>query len=520
MLCKKVAESLPQQAYQAKQVQQNEAIIAEKAGIEMYALMQAAGNAVFSCVQQHVSLANYQRKPAMLILCGKGNNGGDGYVVASAAAKNGWQVNVCILAKETDIKGDAKLAFQAMQHDASIAISFITNAAELTNYWLTSVQHSTFDVLIDGLLGTGFSGELSPLFSSAISFCNDYTKTNETTVFSIDIPSGLCANTGNVHSVAINANFTVTFIAVKQGLLTAQAADHVGVLYLAGLDINQHFQRDISSQINVQGPNALPKLFARKRTLHKGNVGLLLCIGGNIGMPGAIRLASEAALRCGAALVAVTTQHENQTMLLSGRPELMLAGYCAETVKQASAFNKAKILLIGPGLGRDSWAEQLVNLVCQQSKITVVDADAFYFVAKHKLYKSNWILTPHPGEAAMLLNCSVSEIEADRFAAVRNITKQYGGICVLKGAGSLLCDGEQIWINTSGNPGMASGGMGDVLSGIIAALLMQMPDPFSAVRLAVYLHGLAADNVALQNGERGMLASDLFPILHKLVNEF
>ena len=260
--------------------------------------------------------------------------------------------------------------------------------------------------------------------------------------------------------------------------------------------------------------NNKPKLPQRKPASHKGDIGLLLAVGGGEGLPGAIRLASEAALRSGAALVSVCCAQQNQALVFNGRPELMLAPNTAELLIQTKVFNKANALLLGPGLGRSHWAEALFSLVNNdlkaQRRIQVVDADGLYFLAKQPDVHSQRVITPHSKEAAMLLNCTINDIEQDRFAAVEQLVQKYGGICVLKGAGSLVCNGQQTWINTSGNAGMASGGMGDVLSGIIAALSLQITDLFTAVKLAVYIHGKAADIVAQQQGQYGMLASDLF----------
>ena len=196
----------------------------------------------------------------------------------------------------------------------------------------------------------------------------------------------------------------------------------------------------------------------------------------------------------------------------------MLASDDITALKSHHHFAKAKVLLCGPGLGQDSWSKSLFDFVIQANKPAVLDADALMLLSQRPEYRDNWILTPHPGEAAKLLQCSIAEVEQNRFAAVKNIVSKYGGICVLKGAGTLICDGKNTWINTSGNSGMASGGMGDVLSGIIAALLMQVNTPLDAARLAVYIHGQSADNIAEKNGKIGMLAGDLFSEIQLLVN--
>jgi hydroxyethylthiazole kinase-like uncharacterized protein yjeF len=227
-------------------------------------------------------------------------------------------------------------------------------------------------------------------------------------------------------------------------------------------------------------------------------------------MPGAIRLASEAALRCGAALVAVCCHQDNQALVFNGRPELMLAPSDAKTLANSLAMNKSKTLLLGPGLGQTRWSQELFDLSVvafisgHKNENMVLDADGLTLLAKTDYFCSRWILTPHPKEAAMLLDCDTATIESDRFHAVQAIAKKYGGICVLKGAGTLVSDGHTV--------------MGDVLSGIVAALVLQTENNFVATCLAVYIHGAAGDIIADRQGQRGMLASDLFEPLQRLVN--
>ena len=238
-------------------------------------------------------------------------------------------------------------------------------------------------------------------------------------------------------------------------------------------------------------------------------------------MPGAIRLASEAALRSGAALVAVHCHPQNRLMVTNGRPELMLTNEKKGEVIDTKILSRAKAIVCGPGLGREQWGQKLFESVITQNVHLVLDADALHFLSlpKYNMCNNHWVLTPHEGEAAKLLGISREEVAQDRYGCVKKIATQYGGICVLKGAGSLISDGDTVWVNSSGNAGMASGGMGDVLSGTIAALLMQMPDNYEATRLAVYIHGRAADIIAAKNGQVGILASDLYSTIQYLLNE-
>lgn len=510
------AEHNCQQVYDAQQVLVHEKRAAKSANIAMVTLMERAGCAAFHVLQQ-----SWPKAKRILVLCGQGNNGGDGFIVARLAQQAGLEVSVLIAAKTSEIKGDARLAYQAMQ-----GLGLKQVFTDKLNERINSFQG---EVIVDALFGIGFRGELAASAQKLVASINQH----KGAVLSIDIPSGLCASSGYVSdNKAVIADITVTFIVYKQGLLTARAADFVGKIMLADLSLGDLFTTQLASRCFYQRQalliNGRSPLKKRWPTSHKGSVGQILAIGGNVGMPGAIRLASEAALRTGAGLVAVCCHQENQTLVVNGRPELMLAPSNVEALAQANVLTKVKVLLLGPGLGLQAWSRAHFNFLSQnvitQSNILarqpliVIDADALTLLAEQPLHYQHWVLTPHPKEAARLLHCSVNTIEADRFRAVRAIAKKYGGICVLKGAGSLISDGEQVVINGSGNAGMASGGMGDVLSGVIAALLLQAEHYFAAVCLAVYIHGAAGDIIANKYGQRGMLASDLLAPLQQLVN--
>lgn len=258
-------------------------------------------------------------------------------------------------------------------------------------------------------------------------------------------------------------------------------------------------------------------LKARPRDAQKGQFGHVLIIGGDEGFSGAVRLAAEAALRVGAGLVSVATRPENALILNTTRPEVM--GHGVSSTKQLTPLlAKATVIVIGPGLGQSEWAKKLLNTVLKTQKPLIVDADALNLVAKKPIKNSNWILTPHPGEAARLLKTSVDDIQRDRVSAVTKLQKKYGGVCVLKGAGTLVIstDGNPA-LCAAGNPGLASGGTGDVLAGVIGAWAGQGVPLFDAAKLGVLVHALAGD-LAAKEGERGMIASDLMPYLRRVVN--
>ena len=514
--------SLPQQkpakynwqnTYTAKQVLANESLVANQEKIAMYALMERAGNAVFKALIQ-----GWPMTKSILILCGKGNNGGDGFIAARLAHLANINTTVLVTCDIKDLKGDALIAYQAMVK-AGVSNIITDNLANV-------ITEFTGDVLVDALFGIGFSGVLDEPLQQLISNIN----CKDIDVLSVDIPSGLCATTGFVNDdVAIIADMTVTFIVYKQGLFTGQAANFVGEIVLADIGLGEAFHQFVVSQTRYQSHTSstrislLTALKERVNTSHKGNIGQILAIGGGLGMPGAIRLASEAALRCGASLVAVSCHSNNVALVVNGRPELMIAPNEVTPLLSSDMMKKSNVLIMGPGLGQTDWSKDMFNMIISEvlaskNKWLVLDADGLNLLADTKLFYSRWILTPHPKEAARLLQCNVKDVEADRFSAVKKIATQYGGICILKGAGTLISDGSQTVINSTGNAGMASGGMGDVLAGVVAALTLQANDYFTAACLAVYIHGASGDIIAKNNGQRGMLASDLFIPLQKIVN--
>lgn len=258
-------------------------------------------------------------------------------------------------------------------------------------------------------------------------------------------------------------------------------------------------------------------LAPRPKDCQKGDCGHILIVGGDYGYSGAVRLAGEAALRVGAGLVSVATHQENAFVLNASRPEIMCHG--VRTAKDLQPlFEKATVIVLGPGLGKTKWSNALFKATIKSKKPMVVDADGLNLLAENPLKKTNWILTPHPGEASRLLRTSVENIQHDREAAVIRLQKKFGGVSILKGAGSMIAaPDEKPAICEAGNPGMATAGMGDVLSGVIAGLLGQGITTSIAAKLAVCLHAAAGD-LAANEGQRGMIASDLFAALRILVN--
>jgi NAD(P)H-hydrate epimerase len=365
-------------------------------------------------------------------------------------------------------------------------------------------------------LGTGLAGDVRGDYVTAIESINASGRP----VLAVDIPSGLCSDTGRCLGTAVRSSATVTFIGVKQGLLTGDALNYCGELHFADLEVPEDvYERVKPASRRLSLETELARLPEVAVTAHKGSFGHALVVGGDLGMAGAAIMAAEAAARCGAGLVSAATRSANLPGFNARRPEIMAHGVEARGELEA-LLDRASAVAVGPGLGQGAWAEQLLQRVTDTRLPLVLDADALNLLAKgcavQDLARGGWILTPHPGEAARLLGTDTRAVQADRFAAVRAIQARYGGVVVLKGAGTLVAEDEATTLCPYGNPGMASGGMGDVLSGVLVALLAQGLSPGDAARLGVCLHSAAADQAA-EEGMRGMVATDLLPPLRRLL---
>ncbi|MDD1781514.1 NAD(P)H-hydrate dehydratase [Enterovibrio sp. ZSDZ35] len=491
--------SLPYSLYRTDQVRDGERKIAADLGLEMYTLMDRAGNAAFQILRDR-----WPEAKTILIACGGGNNGGDGYVVAKLAIEAELNVRVWSAADPSALQGDAKQAFNAFE--------MVGGKAEQRSFPDTSC-----DLIVDALLGTGLNRPVSPHYADAIATINQ----QQIPVLSIDVPSGLNANSGVVMGKAVCATCTITFVALKQGQFTGVARDYCGDIVFDGLGIFDAFEANISPSAHLLLAENVQHLEpVRKRSAHKGHLGRLICIGGQKGMGGAIILCGQAALRTGAGLVSLLTAEVNTPAIIARQPELMTMFWQehqgGEILEHTLSWGD--VIAIGPGLGVSNWSRHLFDGALAMNVPMVLDADALNLLAQYPCRYGNWVLTPHPGEAARLLSKSVREIERDRFSAVKELHNVYGGIVVLKGAGTIVYDGTTLSVIHAGNPAMASGGMGDVLTGCIAALIAQTKELSSSAVYGAFLHSHAADVVA-QQGERGLLASDLLPLLGKKINQ-
>jgi ADP-dependent NAD(P)H-hydrate dehydratase / NAD(P)H-hydrate epimerase len=433
-----------------------------------------------------------------MVCCGPGNNGGDGYLLASLAHGAGMAVEVIELSEAAH--GDAALARDTWQRSGG-----------MTRHWQQDASLPPADVYVDAIYGTGLNRAPEALAANLIQRIN----ASAMPVLALDVPSGLNADTGDCPGVAVRADLTVSFIAAKRGLYTGQAATKVGGVQLDTLGLPDILWQGMPTDAALLDAMHLPP---RARDAHKGDCGHVLAIGGDRGTAGAIRLCGEAALRSGAGLVSIATRNENLFALNSARPELMAHGVHGPQELQP-LLDRADVLAVGPGLGQEAWGHALWLTALDSRKTMVLDADGLNLLAHepHR-FNANVVLTPHPGEAARLLGMTIAQVQADRFASARALAQRYGAVAVLKGSGSLIAHPDgRLDVCTWGNPGMATGGMGDLLTGVIAALLAQGCSAWDAARIGVGLHARAGD-LAARRGERGLLASDLLEPLRALGN--
>ncbi len=478
--------------YSAEQVRELDRIAIEERGISGLTLMKRAAEACVLTLLEH-----WPAPGPIAVLCGSGNNAADGFIIAGLLAARGFDVRLCLIGREPQHPSDAAEAYEFALANGITAVSLeeALNGA---------------GVIVDALLGTGASGEVRPHFKQAIQAANR----TSLPILSVDLPSGLSADTGAQAGECIHASLTVTFIGRKLGLYTGDGPECAGDIYFADLDVPADVFRAVEASANCldYGTEA-GNLRRRHRNSHKGDNGHVLIVGGDTGMTGAAVMAAEAALFAGAGLVSVATR--DPIAIVTRRPEIM-----ARQVEDAGELRKlmtrASVVVLGPGLGIDDWGRALLAEALTGSLPLVVDADGLNLIAEMPLSRDDWILTPHPGEAARLLG--EKAIQMNRPAAVRALIDKFGGTVLLKGAGTLIGSRDEMSLCPYGNPGMSVAGMGDVLSGVIAALVAQGLAPLQAARLGAVVHSLAADYLVDRQGERGLLATELLPEIRRLVN--
>jgi len=420
-------------------------------------------------------------------------------VAARLATDAGINVTVCSMVDPAQLKGDAARAYadwRSMGGDVVL--------------WPLA-DDAPCDLVLDALLGTGIDREVGGQYRHAIAYLNRL----DCPTLAIDIPSGLNADTGRVMGCAVQAAGTVTFVGLKRGMYTADGPDYCGHITFDDLDVPPEAAAEISAVAGelldetVLGDLLTPRL----HNSHKGHYGHLLAVGGIAGMSGAVHLCGEAALRSGAGRVTLATDPAHAAVINLARPELMVKAI-AGTGDLEPLLNGEHILAVGPGLGAAGWSRELLECCIESPAPLVVDADGLNLLAararQSAIRRDDWILTPHPAEAARLLGCEVADIQLDRVAAAKAIADRYGASVVLKGCGTVVAGPSgQYSICPLGNPGMATAGSGDVLTGVIAAMLCLGLASHDAARAGVVAHAWAGDLAAAEHGQIAMLASDI-----------
>lgn len=482
--------------YSARQSREIDQSVIKDTPVDGYQLMCRAGAV---CLDHLMAYRPALRR--VIAYAGSGNNGGDAYVTARLLHKAGVWVRVVPVAEPKDLRNQAAQAYA----------DYVNAGGELTG--MPDAQSLAADVVVDGIFGSGLSRPLSEDLCAVIAAINKSPAKR----FAIDIPSGLNADTGCPMPVAVAADTTLSLMTRKQGLYTGAAKDFCGKLIFDSLQVRvKDFAAPAVHLINYSDCKHF--FTPRKADTHKGMFGRLLIVGGDYGMAGAVCLAGIAALRAGAGLVICATRPEYAHYIGSIHPELMTCAVSA-AAELDSALQRATALVLGPGLGRSSWSESLFDKVAEYNLPIIADADALRILSRKKKFPElkNWVLTPHPGEAAALLGLSTLQVQADRFAALAALDSRYAAAPILKGAGTLIATDKGTMVCSGGNAGMSSAGMGDVLSGILGGLIAQgMPSADAAIA-AVCIHAEAGDHAA-GTKPYGLIASDLFPFIRTCVN--
>ncbi|KFN49031.1 bifunctional ADP-dependent NAD(P)H-hydrate dehydratase/NAD(P)H-hydrate epimerase [Arenimonas composti] len=487
----------PLPLYRAAQVRAMDELAIATLAVPAHELMTRAGRAAWELLR-----ARWPAARRIGVVCGPGNNGGDGFVVARFAREAGHEV--CVFAPpgmhpRTDAARQALADWRAA---GGRVVAFDGVLPEM-------------DVWVDALYGTGLTRPPSEAAQGMIERINASRKP----VLALDVPSGIDADTGHAAGAAVQATLTLSFIAAKCGLYTGMARDFDGEVLLHDLDLPADMFAAMTPAARLVVPGGLRRWLApRHANAHKGEHGHVLCIGGEAGMGGAVRLCAEGALRTGVGLASVATRTSGVAALVAARPEAMTHAV-EDAAALAPLLERATVLAVGPGLGQGAWGRSLLQAALDSGKPLVLDADALNLIVQSPRPLPQAILTPHPGEAARLLGIDNAAVQADRYAAAEALVQRYRAVVVLKGAGTIVAGPGQVpAVIGAGNPGMATGGMGDVLSGVIAALHAQGLSAFEAAVAGALLHSAAGDAAARIGGQRGLLPSDLFPHLRRMAN--
>ncbi len=513
----------------------------EGIGIPGIVLMETAGSAIVRAIEQH-----YPTCQRIGIFAGKGNNGGDGIVIARQLAHIGRDVLLFLVSPEDSFTGEAQINLQIAKR---LIASFGLQAAPKgglrieeiltgTGFYGTGTVPTTFarcELLVDAILGTGLRGAVRDPIATVINAINRLP----TPTLSVDLPSGLDADTGHPLGTCVRADRTVTIGLPKRGLLMHPGAELAGKLEVADIGFPEQVVNAQDIKVNwTTATQASQWMPSRPLSSHKGSYGRVLVVAGSTGMTGAAALASEAALRAGAGLVTLATPKHLNPILEGLLPEVMtlplpetdagsLAASTTSTILEFAEKTKS-ILAIGPGLSQHPETVALVHQLIRENRESglalrmVIDADGLNALAQDRetlsFLNTETVLTPHPGEMARLTNTAVPTLESDRISTAQQFASEHGVTLVFKGAPTVISDPKgNLWVNSTGNPGMATGGMGDVLTGIIAGLVAQGISSEHAAALGVYLHGLAGDSAAERLGMHGLIASDVLKAVPQVI---
>ncbi len=497
-------------------------------GIPGEVLMDRAGLGVADVVRQLCSAGRFAN-PFVQIFAGKGNNGGDAFVVAHYLADMGLDVQLLLAGDASDVRGDAAPHFARMT-TSGVEVHQLATLDDWKE--LAATPQAGGHVLVDGLLGTGVTGAARGIVAAAIRTINIFGRRAQ--VVAIDVPSGLNTDTGRAGGDCVVADLTVTMAMPKRGMLEPCALEYVGSLEVLDIGIPEELTRPLASDRELIADGDIRAMFPRRlRTSHKGTYGHVLLLAGSEGMAGAASLAAESAARSGSGLVTALVPRCALRSVSNLVPEVMVyaapgceLGLSVAGVEAWSGkLTDFDTVVMGPGLGKSEGMGELVRHVLSQCECPVVlDADALNACAGDAtIFDAACgpvVVTPHPGEMARLLGCRSDEIQADRCTAAQRAADLFKATVVLKGAGTIVAERQRpLAINMTGNPGMATGGMGDVLAGLLGGFLAQGLCPYDAARAAVYVHGRAGDGASRALSQAGLLAGDVIDELSLVLRD-
>lgn len=480
----------------------------EVLGIPGIVLME---NAALSVVNQITALGSFK---SAVVFAGSGNNGGDGFAIARHLFNKGYDIKVFVLSNMSAIKGDARTNLDIL---FKMGV-YVMEVSQKENLKFAEKSVKDCDVIIDAIFGTGFKGEVRGIARDIIDIINSTKKY----VVSVDVPSGVEADTGRIYGPCVKADLTITFQLPKIGLVIHPGADMTGELIIKDIGIPQQAINSQDIRVVISDNEMASRCFQkRSRDTHKGTYGKALIIAGSRGMTGAAVMAAVSCLRTGTGLVYLAVPDDVLDSVSGTALEVVKVGY-KRFEDLHDYIEGCDVIALGPGMGHSELAASVISRVVEASrKPMVLDADALNFLSKNqdllKFIKSPFIITPHPGEMARLINSTIERVQSERIYVASEFASKYNAITVLKGSRTIIASDRGVVINTTGNPGMATAGSGDVLTGIIAGLLAQGCEPVLAATSGVYLHGMAGDIAKEKNGEYGMIAGDIIKYMPEAI---